>query len=206
MVMPAPLQYLIKARLPQRMQDELLFRWYAGGRQWAGCRAFAVPNNDSVGAIRISVQGRDRHGLVAPGAEYRQLCKDIAEALYGLTDVEGGRPVVKQVTLTHDTFAGPFLDGLPDLTVLWEQSFPWTSLYSSRFGALRLRRQDARSGAHTPNGFVLATGPGIPAGAEVRDSSIYSVAPTILDLAGVPIPPDFDGASLLRTSRMEPSR
>ena len=204
--MPAPLQYWIKARLPQRLQDELLFRWYAGGRHWKGCRAFAVPNNDSVGAIRISVEGRDQHGMVAPGAAYRQLCREIAEALYELTDVEGGRPVVKQVTFTHDVFKGPFLEGLPDLTVLWEQSRPWTSLCSPRFGTLRLRRQDARSGAHTPHGFVLAMGPGIPAGAEGRDGSIYGIAPTILDLAGVPIPPDLDGTPLFRMPRMETSR
>jgi predicted AlkP superfamily phosphohydrolase/phosphomutase len=203
MVMPAPLQYWIKARLPQRMQDEILFRWYTGGRSWEGCRAFAVPNNDSVGAIRIGVKGRDRHGLVAPGAEYRQICREIAEALYELTDVKGGRQVVEKVTFTEETFAGPFLDQLPDLTVLWEQSFPWESLYSPRVGALRLRLQDARSGAHTAHGFVLAMGPGVPAGAEATASSIYQIAPTVLDRAGVPIPSDFEGVPLLSSSMME---
>jgi predicted AlkP superfamily phosphohydrolase/phosphomutase len=196
MTMPGPLQYWIKARLPQKMQDQLLFRWYTGGRNWAGCRAFAVPNNDSVGAIRISVKGRDRQGMVAPGAEYRQVCRDIAQALSELTDVKGGRRVVKQVTLTADAFAGPFLDQLPDLTVHWEQFFPWESLYSPRFGALRLRLQDARSGAHTAHGFVLAMGPGVPAGREVKDGSIYDLGPTVLELAGLPIPPEFEGVPL----------
>jgi hypothetical protein len=64
MILPGKVQYAIKGILPQRLQDELIFRWYAGERNWAGRRAFAVPNNDSVGAIRINVVGRDKYGVV----------------------------------------------------------------------------------------------------------------------------------------------
>jgi len=58
MILPGKVQYAIKEALPQRLQDELIFRWYAGKRHWAGRQAFAVPNNDSVGAIRINVRPR----------------------------------------------------------------------------------------------------------------------------------------------------
>ena len=67
MVLPGKLQYAIKSALPQSWQNQLLFLWYRGRESWRGCRAFAVPNNDSVGAIRLSVIGRDTGGLVAPG-------------------------------------------------------------------------------------------------------------------------------------------
>jgi predicted AlkP superfamily phosphohydrolase/phosphomutase len=103
---------------------------------------------------------------------------------------------VRRVTLTHDEFRGPFLDQLPDLTVLWNQSFSWDSLHSPRFGTLRLRRQDGRSGSHTPHGFVLLAGQGVPAGVELTGRSIYDIAPTVLEAAGVPIPPDLDGTPL----------
>lgn len=196
MILPGRVQYRIKAMLPQEMQDRLLFLWYAGGRRWRGCRAFAIPNNDSVGAIRVSVKGRDRHGLVEPGEAYRAICREIATALYGLTDLASGRPVVKRVTLTHEEFHGAFLDQLPDLTVLWDQSFPWRSLHSPRFGTLHLRRQDARSGSHTPHGFVIMTGPGVPASGKLEGCSIYDIAPTVLSTAGLPIPPDMDGRPL----------
>jgi hypothetical protein len=119
--MPGWLQYRIKGLLPPAVQDQLLFRWYTGGQRWEGWRAFSIPNNDSVGAIRISVKGRDRVGLVAPGEEYRQVCQEIADALYELTDPVTGRSVVRRVTVTHEEFQGPFLDQLPDLTVLWDQ-------------------------------------------------------------------------------------
>ncbi len=193
MVVPGRIQYRIKAMLPQAMQHRLLFLWYAGGRSWAGHRAFAIPNNDSVGAIRVSVRGRDRDGLVEPGAEYDEICRDIAEGLEELTDPVSGRRVVKLVTRTHREFEGPFLDNLPDLTVLWDQSFRWESVTSPRVGTLHIPRQDARGGSHRPRGFFLATGPGVAEGAVVHGRSIYDFAPTVLEYAGVPIPPTSTG-------------
>lgn len=197
MVVPGRLQYGIKAMLPEAAQDKLLFLWYAGGQRWKGCRAFAVPNNDSVGAIRISVKGRDRCGVVEPGDEYRQICDDIRSALLDLTDPATGRPIVRRVTLSHEEFRGPFLHQLPDLTVLWEQSFAWKALQSPRFGALRLRGQDARTGSHSARGFFLMSGPGIPAGVELRGHSIYDIAPTVIQAAGVPLSHHLDGRPLL---------
>jgi predicted AlkP superfamily phosphohydrolase/phosphomutase len=196
MVVPGWAQYAIKGMLPQFAQDQLLFLWYRGGKNWDGCRAFAIPNNDSVGAIRVSVKGRDRNGLVEPGAEYQQVCHDIADALNELTDKEGGRKLVKQVTLTHDIFHGPFLDQLPDLTVLWDQTFAWNTVYSPRFGTLTIRQQDSRTGGHSSHGFVLMTGPDIPSGVKLAGSSIYDIAPTVLQAANVPIPEDMDGQPL----------
>jgi len=196
MVVPGPVQYAVKERLPQFAQDQLLFLWYRGGKKWKGCRAFAIPNNDSVGAIRISVRGRDRDGLVEPGDEYESVCRDITDALYELTDKKGGRPLVKQVTLTHETFHGPFLQQLPDLTVLWDQSFEWSTVYSPRFGTLQIKQQDARTGGHSSRGFVLVTGPDVPPGVHLPVSSIYDIAPTVLQAANIPIPEYMDGRPL----------
>jgi predicted AlkP superfamily phosphohydrolase/phosphomutase len=195
MVVPGGLQYAIKERLPAAWQEQLLFLWYGGGRKWQGSRAFAVPNNDSVGAIRIAVKGRDRYGAVEPGAEYERVCNDITAALYELVDPVSGRPVVELVTQTHRHFAGPHLDLLPDLTVLWKQSFAWNALRSPRFGTLEIPVQDGRTGSHTPRGFLLSAGTG--AGAEIKGASTLDIAPTVLDIAGVPIPGHFDGRPLL---------
>ncbi|HKG62264.1 MAG TPA: alkaline phosphatase family protein [Pyrinomonadaceae bacterium] len=195
MIVPGPVQYAIKNRLPQFAQDQLLFLWYRGGKNWKGCRAFAIPNNDSVGAIRVSVKGRDRGGVVDPD-DYQRVCRGIADALYELRDKEGGRQLVKKVTLTHETFHGPFLEQLPDLTVLWDQSFAWDTVYSPRFGTLQIKQQDARTGGHSSHGFVLMTGADIPAGVELPRSSIYDIAPTVLQAANVPIPEDMDGSPL----------
>jgi predicted AlkP superfamily phosphohydrolase/phosphomutase len=202
LMLPGPLQYAIRNALPRRMQDRLLFLWYAGGRKFEGRRAFAVPNNESVGAIRISVKGRDRDGIVEPGPEYRAVCEDLASALSELTDPVTGRRVVRRVTLLADEFHGPYLQRLPDITVLWDQSFLWRSVESPRFGRLDIPRQDGRSGSHTPHGFALAVGRGIAANTELAGRSIYDIAATVLDCAGVPIPAHVDGKPFPSTQVM----
>jgi predicted AlkP superfamily phosphohydrolase/phosphomutase len=204
MVVPGPVQYFIKERLPQFAQDQLLFLWYRGGKKWKGCRAFSIPNNDSVGAIRVSVKGRDRDGVVEP-ADYQKVCRDIAAALYELRDKEGGRQLVKQVTLTHESFHGPFLEQLPDLTVLWDQSFAWNTVYSPRFGTLEIKQQDARTGGHSSHGFVLMAGPDVPSGLELPRGSIYDIAPTVLEAANVAIPEEMDGRPLLVPAAVTPA-
>jgi predicted AlkP superfamily phosphohydrolase/phosphomutase len=155
-----------------------------------------VPNNDSTGAIRILVEGRDRHGVVSPGAQYRKTCDAIAASLRELVDPQTGRKVARQVTLSHQEFEGPSLDRLPDLTVLWDQSFAWDEVASPLIGRLKIRRQDSRSGSHTPYGFLLARGYGVSGGAEVPHATIYDIAPTVLRAAGVSAPDLMDGRPL----------
>ncbi|MGE0145177.1 MAG: hypothetical protein AB7I19_18495 [Planctomycetota bacterium] len=191
--LPGGLQYAIKERLPKRFQDELLFRWYAGRRDWDGWRAFAVPNNDTVGAIRIPVKGRDKDGLTEPGAPYRELRAKIQADLLSLTDPVSGRRVVRDVIALHDETSGPYRDQLPDLCVLWEQDFVWDRLHHEKIGTLRVRDQDSRTGSHTTQGFFIIDGVGAVARAEHRGHSIYDIAPTILSAAGAPLPADLDG-------------
>jgi len=192
MLAPSRLQYWIKERLPKSLQDYLLFLWYAGGRTYGKRRVFAVPNNDVAGAIRISLQGRDPDGLVLPG-EYDALCDAVAVALGALTDPVSGRPIIKEVIRMRREFHGPFAGQLPDLCVLWNRDFPWRAIQSPRFGVLHLPRMDSRTGSHNRYGFLIATGPGIPAGVELSGYSTYDIVPTLLAGAGVAVPPGLDG-------------
>ena len=160
-----------------------------------GMRAFAVPNGDAVGAIRLNLRGREPDGTVRP-EEYDAVCDDLAKALLELHVPDSDYPVVRQVTKSREFFHGPFLDQLPDLTVLWNTDQPWTALESPRFGRLRLRNQDIRTGGHTPRGFVIARGQAIPAGTQLVGHSILDLAPTFLVAAGVPPPSSMDGRPL----------
>ena len=186
MVVPAAWQYRIKAALPTSLQDRLLFLWYSGGEQWAGRRAFSVPNNDSVGGIRLSVRGRDRQGLIAPGDEYRRVCQDIATALSELRDPVSNR-LSSAGDLTPEVFHGRCRPAA-DITVLLWSGLPMVRVRSPRFGTLRVRRQDARTGSHTPRGFFVAVRPGVAAGVERRRPLDLRRGPPVLVAAGVPVP------------------
>jgi predicted AlkP superfamily phosphohydrolase/phosphomutase len=194
---PGKLQYAIKAALPQRLQNELIFRLYRGNRSWENCRAFAVPNGDAVGAIRINLKGRDYKGLVEPGAEYDRICDEICLALTELRDPLSGRPVVKHISRLQRGLHGPYLDRLPDITARWDQSFPWCSVNSPRFATMQLRNQEVRTGSHRPPGFLLASGEGIARGTTLSGASIFDVVPTILHGAGVLVPERLEGRPIL---------
>jgi hypothetical protein len=100
----------------------------------------------------------------------------------------------------HDVFHGPYVDRLPDLVVLWDSCFAWGAVQSPRLGTLEIPRQDRRAGSHTPNSFLLAHGPGIPAGAEATGHSTLDVGPTVLRNAGVRIPESMDGVPIVPRS------
>lgn len=53
----------------------------------------------------------------------------------------------------------------------------------------------ARNGGHNERGIIVATGPGIDRGEDLQ-ADIYDVAPTLLSLAGQPIPEEVDGEVL----------
>jgi predicted AlkP superfamily phosphohydrolase/phosphomutase len=195
MVLPPRLQYRIRDTLPTPLRDLLLARWYAGKWSVRGRRAFAVPNNDSCGAVRINLRGRDREGIVEP-SDYERICDDLAAALLELVDPVSGRRVVRSVTRLQHECHGPNVDRLPDLGIGWENGFHWEAVRSPRFGTLAIPKQDLRSGSHTTNSFLLATGPGIARGARLGGGSTLDIAPTVLQLAGVPIPAEFDGKPL----------
>jgi len=134
------------------------------------------------------VEGRDRHGLIPP-ANYEKCCDAIAEELYKLCDPVSGCSVVLRVSLLHREFEGPHTDDLPDIAVLWDQSFAWDQIESPALGRLKIRMQDNRSGSHTPHGFLLARGYGESPGQDLGRATLYDVAPTVLSAAGID-PPD----------------
>lgn len=196
-VVPGKLQYAAYSALPQRLQNELVFRFYRGNRTWERCRAFAVPNNDSAGAIRINLKGRDHDGIVEP-TEYDRVCNEICAALDELRDPVSGKPVIQKISRIQRELRGPHLDQLPDITVLWDPSFAWTSVHSPRFGTIQLPEQDSRSGSHSVHGFLLAVGDGIPAGATISGATIYDIVPTIMKTAGLSAPSACEGRVLFR--------
>ena len=131
-----------------------------------------------------------------PGLEYDRICDDIHAALGELTDPVSQRPVARYISRIQRELRGPYLDRLPDLTVQWDNRFPWSSVHSPRFGTIELRSQDSRSGSHTAHGFLLTIGDDIPRGATIAGASIFDIVPTIMDTAGLPTPSACEGQPL----------
>ncbi|HJS30053.1 MAG TPA: hypothetical protein VJ768_10550, partial [Anaerolineales bacterium] len=52
------------------------------------------------------------------------------------------------------------------------------------------------SGNHRPEGILIANGPAFKRGELLKDARMIDLAPTLLHLAGVPVPEDMEGRVL----------
>ncbi|SRR5581483_4035609 len=87
----APLLKRVKAKVLPRLRESMLIP----GR--ATRRFFAIQYSPHAGAIRINIAGRESHGLVRRGDEYRRLCEELRRELLALVNAETGAPVVERV-------------------------------------------------------------------------------------------------------------
>jgi predicted AlkP superfamily phosphohydrolase/phosphomutase len=180
--------------LPWRLRDQLGAREQAANIEWSKTRAFTLPT-DLEGCIRINLKGREPQGIVEPGREYRDLCEDIRAELLELTNPANGALAVRRVWVRNEVFPGERQEQLPDLIVTWNDEAPFTSLASPRFGCIEGDNADLRPGTHSPYGFLLAAGGGVPHGLQ-GSGHLVDVAPTVMKLLGLTPPANMDGVPL----------
>jgi predicted AlkP superfamily phosphohydrolase/phosphomutase len=149
------------------------------------------------GNIVINVQGRERHGMVAPGAEYEAVRDAITKGLRELRAPGGNRPIVAAVHRREELFAGPHLERVPDLVVEFAD-YEWLgkgNLKSRTEGIwdrIEISGSDAAYvGSHRHEGIVALAGPSAAPGGLF--ASIEDIAPTIQYLLGEPIPESMEG-------------
>lgn len=157
---------------------------------WSRTRVFALPQ----GPIYIN---RD---LVPDAQDYERLRDELIQGLRELVDPDTGRPVVRQVFRREEVYSGEHLAQAPDLVVLDEDA------YHNRAG---LGQQDVFAsgwrwkGNNRYQGMFVLAGQGIRAGHRLEGARIVDLAPTLLHLAGVPVPEDMDGQIL--SAALEPN-
>ncbi|HWQ16156.1 MAG TPA: alkaline phosphatase family protein [Roseiflexaceae bacterium] len=142
------------------------------------------------GRIFLNVRGREPGGRVAPGAEYERLRREVAEMAMGMADPASGEPMVERVYLREELYNGPHVDAAPDLVLAMRDGYDPKGAFGKR--TLTFKGQ-ALVGMHTtPDALLYMRG----APRFSRRPTIADVAPTILELLGVPAPADMDGRSL----------
>lgn len=180
-MLPQGARRWIADHLPWWLRDRIGARMRSAQIDWSRTRAFALPT-DLEGCIRINLEGREPHGIVAP-AEYTALCQDIAARLRELVNPATGASAVRQIWIRDEVFSGPAREYLPDIMVAWNNDAPIHALSSQRFGTVEQESPDPRTGTHSWNGFCLVQGPRFPRGVTTV-GRLQDVAPTVLDLMG----------------------
>jgi len=154
------------------------------------------------GNIDLNLRGREPLGIVEKGKEAEELKDFLVQSLHQLNDPEDGRAIVDVVYRKERLYWGPHVDDAPDLLVVMRDY-----AYTTRAGCeseqhslvgppMQFQHILPHSGNHRMDGVLVMRGDGIRPGAEVEGASIPDIAPTILHLMGLPIPPDMDGKVL----------
>jgi predicted AlkP superfamily phosphohydrolase/phosphomutase len=168
--------------------------WFRGV-DWSRTRAFAV----GLGGIFLNIQGREAQGIVPP-EQAQALADELAARLSGLRDTDLDQVAVREVYPAHRLYKGPYADDAPDLIVGY--AVGWRASWDGVRGIVNATIFDdntkAWSGDHCIDPELV---PGVLItnhawNVENRKPVISDMAPTLLDLFGVPAPRYMDGKSL----------
>jgi predicted AlkP superfamily phosphohydrolase/phosphomutase len=97
---------------------------------WSKTQAYALGLN----GLYLNLRGRERHGIVEPGALAGEVQREIARRLLKLRDGEASRKVVAQVYSPREIFHGDALGMAPDLIIGYAP--PYRSSWQSALGAI----------------------------------------------------------------------
>jgi predicted AlkP superfamily phosphohydrolase/phosphomutase len=155
---------------------------------WARTKAFS-----SMFGIRVNLKGREPDGIVDAGDEYTTLIDQLKIALARLENPIDGRKLLTDSITKEAAFSGPYLNGSPDLFLnLGDISVLPTESWV--FGNTCVpRRNCPSSGTHRIEGIFIGSGPAFVKGADIGETKIEDVMPTVLHLFDLPLPRDIDG-------------
>jgi len=89
------------------------------GVDWSRTSAYAAGLN----GLYVNLEGRERYGIVPPGAAYEQLLDRLEAGLLALRDPRSGRPPVTLVQKGMEAFTGLHASEGPDIVVGYDRGF-----------------------------------------------------------------------------------
>lgn len=190
--------YLVLTGGARRQNLEALF---SKGRfwesvDWSKSRAYAM----GLGDVYVNLKGREKDGIVPPGAPYEALRDELVARLTGLTDPKNGERAVSRVFKREQVYRrfNPRL--IPDLIVTNRPGYrvSWQASLGVPTDTVFEDNRDVWSGDHCSldpelvKGIFFASRPFRAAQAP----GIADVTASIRALIGAPSPPDAAGKSL----------
>ena len=164
---------------------------HLAGVDWSRTRAFAI----GLAGIYLNIRDKYAQGIVEPGVEADRLREEIAGRLTALVDPDSGESAVKRVYIASKFYKGPYKDDAPDLIVGYQRGYrvSWETAIGRSTDRIFHANRKAWSGDHCVDPSLV---PGIlfcnqPVGSP--NPRLIDVAPTVLNLFGIPVPDYMDG-------------
>jgi len=161
---------------------------------WSRTRAYAL----GLTGMFLNLKGREARGVVAPGDEAERLKAELIAGLSGLRDGERGEVAIREVFDTARLYAGPYLGNAPDLLLGFAAGYriSWGSATGVIAGPLCEDNPKAWSGDHCVDPRIV---PGVlfcNRRIDAESPALIDIAPTVLRVFGVEVPPHMDGRPL----------
>ena len=147
---------------------------------WAKTKAFFTGFGVYINRVSRFSQGIIDNNIVT----------EIVEKLQDIKDIETGENVLEAIYRKEDIYSGPFLSEAPDIVILPREGYA----LSEQLGEMT---EDAGylKADHRPEGMYMVWGSGIKTGTRMQ-AVIHDIAPTVLHILRVPLPPELDGRVL----------
>jgi len=190
--------YLVLRGNAQRQNLEALFSrgafWEAV--DWSKSRAYAM----GLGDVYVNLRGREKDGIVAPGADYEKLRDELSRGLLELTDPKTGEHAVSRVFKRENVYRRYDPRLIPDLIVANRPGYrvSWQASLGVPTDTVFEDNRDVWSGDHCSLDPDLVRGV-LFASKAFRAAPIPGIADvtaSIRQLIGAAAPPDAAGKSL----------
>jgi predicted AlkP superfamily phosphohydrolase/phosphomutase len=169
------------------------------GVDWGRTRAYTM----GLGGLYLNLRGRESSGIVEPGDEANRLKRELIDRLAGLRDEQADAIGIRSVYESSAIFQGPYLSEAPDLIIGYADGYrtSWDAAVGKVTASVFEDNRKAWSGDHSVDPTLV---PGVlfsNCKVVASDPGIEDLAPTALDLFGVPRPAWMEGKPLATNVR-----
>jgi predicted AlkP superfamily phosphohydrolase/phosphomutase len=170
---------------------------YFDGIDWSRTRAYTF----GLGGVYLNLKGREAQGVVDP-EQAASLKQELISRLTDLRDDATGETGIRAVYDSSAIYKGPYIGAAPDLVIGYARGYraSWDAAVGKVTQRVFEDNCKAWSGDHCVDPVLV---PGVLFSNRKLDASdpgIEDMAPTALDLFGIPRPSWMEGESLFRVA------
>jgi predicted AlkP superfamily phosphohydrolase/phosphomutase len=165
---------------------------------WSRTRAYGLGLN----GLYLNLRGREREGIVEPGAQADALLKELKDKLLGVRDPENALAPITRIDRASDVYQGPYALTGPDLLVGYNRGFRagWQTILGNFPADVFENNSNPWSGDHCMDytlvpGVLLSNRP-----IDAASPALTDIAPTILAQFGIRQPDAMTGHSIFSSA------
>ena len=182
----------IFARLFPSGEDTVEKNPLEGLIDWEKSKAIPLPQ----GLIYIN------KSVLASREGARRLRDKLIAEIGRIRNPKNGERLAKRVYCARELYSGEHFEKAPDIIVMPNEGY---EIACSAIAKKLWNEPKKWTGVHKREGILIVKGPGVNKGTKIDDVSIFDLAPTILQMFGIPIPDGMDGRLLTKVFHEQPA-